>query len=98
MQMTRTPNMVLINIIQTKGRDTIPLRSESFGRIGIGPQRKNLVIPKELVIKLMTNVIKGRAWLMSLNEVAVYPEGLIGKNPSTAKVMANETWTLNKIL
>ena len=62
----------------TNGMDISPLIGESFGRMGTGPDRKNLLIPKALAAILVTNVIKGRAWLKSLNEVIVYPAEFFG--------------------
>mgnify|MGYP006864184434 CR=1 FL=1 len=62
----------------TKGRDISPLIGESFGRMGTGPYKKNLVIPKALAAILITNVITGRAWLKSLNEVIVCPAEFFG--------------------
>ena len=46
--------------------------------MGTGPDKKNLLIPKALAVILITNVITGRAWLKSLNEVTVYPEDFFG--------------------
>ena len=78
MQTTLTPNIALRSNVVTKGRDISPLIGESFGRMGTGPDKKNLLIPKALAAILITNVIKGRAWLKSLNEVIVYPAEFFG--------------------
>ena len=78
MQTTLTPNIVLRSNMITKGRDISPLIGESFGRMGTGPDKKNLLIPKALAAILITNVIKGRAWLKSLKEVIVYPTEFFG--------------------
>ena len=78
MQTTLTPNIVLRSNMVTKGRDTSPLKGESFGRMGTGPDKKKLLIPKALANILITNVIKGRAWLKSLNDVIVYPAEFFG--------------------
>ena len=78
MQITLIPNIVLRSKMMAKGRDISPLIGESFGRMGTGPDKKNLLIPKALAAILRTNVIKGRAWLKSLNEVIVYPAELFG--------------------
>ena len=64
--------------MQMNGRDMRPLIGESFGRIDIGPWRKNFVMPKELATKLIIREIKGRAWLISVNDVIVYPAEFIG--------------------
>lgn len=56
-----------------KGRDINPLRGESFGRICIGPVRKNLVMPNELAVKLIIRVINGSAWPKLAKEFTVYP-------------------------
>ena len=62
----------------TNGRDMSPFIGESLGRMGIGPDKKNLLIPKELAAILMANVIKGWTWLMSSNELIVNPAGFLG--------------------
>ena len=78
MQTTLTPNIVLRSNMVTKGRDISPLMGESCGRMGTGPDKKNLLIPKALAAILITNVITGRAWLKSLNDVIVYPKEFFG--------------------
>ena len=78
MQTTLTPNIVLRSNMVTNGRDISPLIGESFGRMGTGPDKKNLLILKALAAMLITNVIKGRAWLKSLNEGIVNPAELFG--------------------
>ena len=78
MQTTLTPNIVLRSNMVTKGREISPLIEGSFGRMGTGPDKKNLLIPKALAAILITNVIKGRTWLKSLNEVIVYPAEFFG--------------------
>ena len=62
MHMTLTANMELIISMQRNGRDIRPLAGWFLGSIGIGPDKKNFVIPKELAQMLRINVIKGRAW------------------------------------
>ena len=78
MQTTLTPNIVFRSNMVTKGGDISLLIGESFGRMGTGPDKKNLLIPKALAAILITNVIRGRAWLKSLNEVIVYPAEFFG--------------------
>ena len=73
MHRTRIPNMQFMSIMHTKGRDTSPLRGESLGRIFIGPCKKYFVMPKELAIMLMHNVIRGRAWVIDWKEEILYP-------------------------
>ena len=53
--------MILIQNKQKKGTDMRPSRGEFFDRKGIGPDKRNFDIPKELVKMLSKNVIKGRA-------------------------------------
>ena len=62
----------------TNGRDTIPLRGEVLGIMGIGPERKNFVIPNELRKKLVINLINGRASLKLLKDGIVFPALSLG--------------------
>ena len=71
MHTTLTPNIQSRNSKQIKGRDISPLTGESFGRRGIGPWRKNFVMPKELAHKLIIKLIRGSAWLKLVKEVTV---------------------------
>ena len=64
MHKTLTINIVLSNKVHTKGSDIIPFIGASLERMGNGPFRKNLVMPYELAIVLITKVIKGSAWAM----------------------------------
>ena len=50
--------------VQIKGSDMSPLTGESFGRIGMGPCKKNFVMPKELATILMANLILNKLTLM----------------------------------
>ena len=43
------------------GKDKIPSSLRSVGKIGIGPDTKNLVMPNELVAILESKLISGRA-------------------------------------
>ena len=61
MHITLTANIELMSNVQIKGSDMSPLKGESFGRIGMGPRKKNLVMLKELATILITREIKGRA-------------------------------------
>ena len=76
------------------GIDINPLTGESLGRMGMGPCRKNFVMPKELDTKLTANFMNGKASLKLPKRGIVLPAELIGKNPSTVIVIANEMWTL----
>ena len=62
MHTTLIPNILLRSNVEMKGKEISPLSAESFGRIEIGPCKKNFVLPNELVIILDISVIKGRAW------------------------------------
>ena len=70
--------MQFMSNIHTKGRDTSPLRGESLGRIFIGPCKKYFVMPKELAIILMHNVIRGRAWVIDWKEEILNPSEFVG--------------------
>ena len=59
--MSLMPNIQLMSNTHANGRDTIPLRGDVFGSMGIGPDRKNFDMPKELVQKLLINEINGIA-------------------------------------
>ena len=78
MQNTRTPNIAFKRNKQMKGRDIIPFKSESLGRIDIGPRRKHFVIPIELDIILITKDKRGRDWLILSNQLRVNPDELRG--------------------
>ena len=60
-----TPNMELIRKRHIKGIDRSPFRAESFGKNWIGPDKKNLVIPKEEDKRLKMKVRRGKAELKS---------------------------------
>ena len=60
------PNIELIRKRLKKGTDSKPLKAESFGRNFIGPDKKNLVIPKDEEKRLRINVRRGKAELKSL--------------------------------
>ena len=64
--------------IHIKGSDINPLIGESLGRTGIGPCRKNFVMPNELALKLIIKEINGRAWLKLVKEGTVYPAEFCG--------------------
>ena len=57
------------NITAIKGNDKRPANGASVGRIGIGPTKKNLAVPKELEARLRKNDIMGHAWVMLVIEV-----------------------------
>ena len=67
MHITLTANIELMSNVQINGSDMSPLTGESLGRIGMGPCKKNLVMPNELATILITRVIKGRACLKLVN-------------------------------
>ena len=67
MQMILNPNIEFITQRLKKGIDSSPLNAESFGRNWIGPERKNLLIPKEEENKLKRKVIRGKASLKFSN-------------------------------
>ena len=56
--MSLMPNIQLMSNTHANGRDTIPLRGDVFGSMGIGPDRKNFVIPNELRKKLVITSLK----------------------------------------
>ena len=55
-------NMVLSNKVHAKGNDIIPPIGALLERMGIGPLRKKLVMPKEPEIVLIIKEIIGIAW------------------------------------
>ena len=57
------PNMELIRKRLKNGIDKSPLHAESLGRNRIGPDKKNLVIPKDEQNRLEIKVSRGRAEL-----------------------------------
>ena len=67
MQMILNPNIEFITQRLKKGIESSPLNAESFGRNWIGPERKNLLIPKEEENKLKRKVIRGKASLKFSN-------------------------------
>ena len=71
MHTIRTPNMRFKRHIAMNGMERRPDRRESFGRKGMGPFKKNLDIPNELVNKLKRNVPTGSASFMLSYEVFV---------------------------
>ena len=60
MQKLRTPNIELMRHKIKKGADISPSNAESFGRNWIGPDKKNLVVPKEALKRLNRKVIRGQ--------------------------------------
>ena len=64
-----------------------------FGRNWIGPDRKNLVIPKDDAKRLRINVKRGNAELKSLKVAIVSPLASFGKKPSVANNIASEMLT-----
>ena len=56
-----------------KGRDISPFIGPSWGRMGIGPLRKKLVIPSELLIVLVIKEIKGTACCRCSKNALVKP-------------------------
>ena len=67
MQTIRNPNIVFIRKRLRKGVDKSPLNAaESLGKNWIGPDKKNLVIPKDELKMLKTKVRSGRAELKVL--------------------------------
>ena len=77
-QIIRNPNIELIRKRLTKGIDIIPLNAELFGRNWIGPDKKNLLIPKEAANRLMIKVIRGKAAFRSSNHCIVTPSASFG--------------------
>ena len=58
--------MELIRKRQRKGIEKSPLKAEFFGRNGMGPDKKNFVMPKDEAKRLIINDIRGKAELRSL--------------------------------
>ena len=67
MQIILNPNIEFITHRQRKGIESSPLNAELFGRNWRGPERKNLLIPKEEANKLKRKVTRGRAALKFSN-------------------------------
>ena len=59
------PNMELIRKRLRKGIEKSPLEAESFGKNWIGPDKKNLVIPKDEEKRLKMKVRRGKIELKS---------------------------------
>ena len=78
MHTTRHPNMQLISKVQINGSDINPFMGESFERIGVGPWKKNLLIPNELEIMLTIRVNNGRACFKLEKDIIVNPAEEIG--------------------
>ena len=95
MQTILNPNIEFITHRLRKGIESSPLNAESFGRNWIGPERKNLLIPKDEANKLKRKVIRGMAALKVSNVDIVLPRSSFGKNPSVAKSIAKEMLTCN---
>ena len=53
-------NIALRRSTAMNGRDKMPARGASVGKLTIGPFRLNLVMPKELATMLKRKVIMGR--------------------------------------
>ena len=66
MHNTLNPNIELIRKRLRNGIDKIPLNGEFLGRNLIGPDKKNLLIPKDEVKILKIKVRRGKAALNSL--------------------------------
>ena len=62
---TRKPNIVLIRQRDTKGMDRSPLKADSFDTNWIGPEIRNLLIPKDEANILKRKVKSGNAELIS---------------------------------
>ena len=77
-QIIRNPNIELIRKRLTKGTDSIPLNAELLGRNFIGPDKKNLLIPKDAAKRLMIKVIRGKAEFRSSNHCIVTPSAFFG--------------------
>ena len=60
------PNIELIRKRLRKGIDSSPFKAESFGKNWIGPDKKNLLIPKDEENRLRMNVRRGKAELKLL--------------------------------
>ena len=73
MQTIRNPNIRFTKHIERNGMERRPDKRESLGRKGMGPFKKNLDIPNELVNKLKRNVATGRASFMLSYENFVPP-------------------------
>ena len=56
------------NITAMKGSDKRPVSGASVRRIGIGPTKKNLVMPNELEPRLRKNDRMGHTWVMLLKD------------------------------
>ena len=65
--------MVLSNKVHAKGNDIIPPIGALLERMGIGPLRKKLVIPSELLIVLVIKEIKGTACCRCSKNALVKP-------------------------
>ena len=65
MDITLNPYIELIKHRQRKGTDKIPLKGELLVINFIGPDNKNLLIPKEEANRLRRKVISGKAELKS---------------------------------
>ena len=55
-------------MVAKNGNDKRPATGASVGRMGIGPTKKNLAVPKELAPRLKKNDIMGHAWVMLVIE------------------------------
>ena len=93
MHVIRTPNIVLMMQRVINGMDNRPFKAEFLGKKGIGPVRKNLLMPKEEVNTLKRNVKRGRAELKSSKAEMVFPISFFGKNPSVVNRIASEILT-----
>ena len=65
MQIVRMPNITLKTNKQMNEIDNMPFKGESLDRNGIGPHKKNLLIPIPEDNKLRIKVKSGRADLKS---------------------------------
>ena len=77
-----------------KGVDKSPFNAESLCKNWIGPDMKNLLIPKDEENRLKQKVRRGNAELKSLYVVFInWPSICFGKNPSIAKRIAKDMFT-----
>ena len=74
-----------------KGRDKMPARGASVGKLTIGPFKLNLVMPKELATMLRRKVIMGRICEKDEESSCMgTPPTSFGKKDCCVMMMANE--------
>ena len=76
--------------------DRSPLKADSFDISWIGPDIRNLLIPKDEANRLKRKVKSGKAELISEQCDIVFPPSFFGWNPSIANKIASEILTCNK--